>query len=116
MSALSKQFVAVKQEHGGCPGLAVVFRHVLPKSQGAYDALALKVHSQLGGANVMLHIFAVSGHDESSVQEHAGCPGFSVVFTHTKPTGHASNVGALKLHPHIGGLAVVLHVSALDKH
>ena len=113
VSAFSKQFVSVKQEHGGCPGVSVIFKHVLPSSQGVDNVL--KLHSQLEGVMVILHVSDVSGHDSSSTQEHAGCPGCSVVFTHIIEDGHAANVGALKLHPQVGGLVVMLQVSALCK-
>lgn len=115
VSAFPMHCDASRQEQGGCPGFSVTFRHVLPASQGENDG-PLKLHSQLGGVRVILHVSEESGHDASSTQEHAGCPGCSVVFIQVRGYGQAANVGALKLHPQVGGLEVVLQVSALCKH
>ena len=82
VSELSKQSISFKQEHGGCPGVSVIFRHVLSLSHGRKLSSELKLHSQLAGVMVTLHVSEVSGHDSSSTQEHAGCPGCSVVFIH----------------------------------
>lgn len=59
---------------------------------------------------VLLHVSAFSKHSFASMQEHAGCP---VVFKHTLGASHGAKVGALLLHWHNDGVAVVLHVSVV---
>ena len=39
VSALSKHCEASRQEHAGWPGSSVIFRHILPVSQGANDGV-----------------------------------------------------------------------------
>ena len=114
-SAFSKQCDAFKQEHAGCPGFSVIFRHVLPSSHGANDG-ALAVHSQLGGASVLLQKSELSRHSVVFKQEHGGCPGFSVAFKHTRGNSHRWNVGELLLHSQVEGNMVVLQVSATLGH
>jgi hypothetical protein len=99
VSALSKQCSEVRQEHGGWSGVSVVFKHVLPSSHTANDALVLKLHSHVGGVSAVLQVSAFSRHCEASRQEQPGCPGFSVIFTHARPTSHRANDAlVLKLH------------------
>ena len=93
VSALFKQWSDVRQEHGGWSGASVIFRHVLPASHGAYDALLFALHSQVGGVVELLHVSAFSKQCEEFRQEHGGCPGFSVIFTQSLPISHGSNDG-----------------------
>ena len=113
VSALSKHSDASKQEHGGCPGVSVIFMHCLPSSHGAYDALTLKLHSHVGGFVVLLQVSALSRQFVAFTQEHGGCPRSSVVFKQNCKGPQGSIVGALKLHSHI--VVVALQVSAFSK-
>ena len=93
VSALCKQWSEVRQEHGGWSGVSVMFRHILPLSHGANDALLLALHSHVGGTVELLHVSAFSKHCETFKQEHGGCPGFSVIFTQSLPISHGVNDG-----------------------
>ena len=97
---------SVSQEHPN-PGM-----HTLPGSQGDSDG-RLALHSQR--PVVLLHVSALSSQSVVAFKhEHGGCRGSAVVFRHVRFSGQGSNVGKLKLHSHLGGLTVLLQVSAVS--
>ena len=114
VSAFTRQLVAFKHEHGGCPSSSVVFTHCLPSSQGANEG-TLKLHSHVEGTVVPLQVSAFSKQCSSSKQEQGGCPGSSVVFKHIRPASQIEKFGELKLHSQIAGIAVALQVSEFSK-
>ena len=61
------------------------FKHDLPRSHTASDALVLKLHSQVGGIVAVLQVSALSRQLDESRQEHAGCPSATVIFRHDLP-------------------------------
>ena len=48
-------------------------------------------------------------------QEQAGCNGSSVVFKHIRPVSQTVKFGAFDEHSHMGGYAVLLHVSEFSR-
>ena len=113
-SEVSAQSNTSKQEHPGWPGFSVTFTQILPSIHGANDG-SLKLHSQDGGAAVMLQVSEVSEQCAVSKQEHAGCPGCSVRFKQIRSGSHGASVGSFAVHSHAGGLLVTLQLSALSK-
>ena len=107
VSELSKQWDTFRHEQGGCPSNTVASTQTLSGSH----APKLAWHSQVGGAVVALQKSAFSKQCDFWRQEHEGCPGFSVTFTHSLPGSHGSKVGTLKLHSHPGGSNVALQIS-----
>ena len=113
---ISQSVVAFKHAQGGCRGSSVVFKQALPSGHGSKVG-TLKLHSHLGGMTVLLQVSAVSPKQlDVSRQEHPGCPGFSVTFIHILLSSQTSKDGVLKLHSQVGGIVVLLQVSALSKH
>lgn len=114
LSAVSpKQLDESRQEHPGCNGFSVVFIHIRVSSQTSKDG-ALKLHSQVGGIVVLLQVSALSKHWSPSRHEQAGWPTNSVIFRHDLPASHGIKSGALELHSQVGGIAVLLQVSAVS--
>ena len=114
VSAFSKHWPSLKHEQAGCPTNSVILRHDLPVSHGINDG-ALKLHSQVGGDNVLLQVSAVSPRQlDASKHEHAGWSGCSVVLRQVLSVSQGAYVGALLLHTQVGGIAVALHVSAVS--
>ena len=109
VSAFSKHSVESKQEQPGCP---TTDWHVLPASHTKKFG-ALVLHSQLGGVVVILQVSAFSRHCVASIQEH---PGWPVIVWHSLPTSQTEKLGALALHSQLGGVVVILQVSALSRH
>ena len=64
---------------------------------------------------VLLQVSELSKQSVESRHEHPGCPGSSATFKQYWSMGHASNVGALKLHSQVDGFVVMLQVSAFSK-
>lgn len=115
VSALARHVKESKQEHGGCPGCSVMFKHTWGCAH-ASNVGPLKLHSQPGGFIVVLQVSAFPRHCDASRHEQAGCSGCSVIFKHFLPAPQVANDGALKLHSQVGGTVVLLQVSAFSKH
>ena len=98
VSEFSRQSDASKQEHAGCPGIAVRSRQALNSSQTS--ELLLAAHPQLAGVVDVSQVSAVSPRQSETVRhEHAGCP---VTFWQSLPASHIVKFGPLVLHSHIG--------------
>ena len=87
------------------------FRQDLPSSHGI-NVGELKLHSQVVGIVVLLQVSELLPiQSDESMQEHAGWSGCKVVLRQDLRSSHGSNVGALLLHRHVGGVEVELQVS-----
>ena len=115
VSAFARQCDAFRHEQGGCPSSSEIFKHFLPSLHGA-NVGTLKLHSHFGGIDVLLQVSAFSKQSIASRHEHAGCSGVSVLFKQTLPGSQAAESLPLKLHSQVGGVVVILQVSAFSRH